>query len=269
MEAALTRAFQMEGAEVVRAHAFDKNKGHGFIDSQRMGLEVFRNIPSEAPLVVAESVWQYSHHVLAGLWTHRGPILTAANWSGTWPGLVGMLNLNGSLTKANIPYSTVWSESFNDRFFKDAVREWLQTGVIRHDQQHVRDLDIVKLPADDEKTGRDFARKFRATKAIMGVFDEGCMGMFNAIIPDDLLHGTGVFKERLSQSSLYAEMQRVSDSDAQEVYRWLTKKGMKFQLGKNEESELTEAQVLQQCKMYIAALRIADQFGCDTIGIQY
>ena len=24
-----------------------------------------------------------------------------------------------------------------------------------------------------------------------------------------------------------------------------------------------------QCKMYIAAVRIADDFGCDTIGIQY
>ena len=37
----------------------------------------------------------------------------------------------------------------------------------------------------------------------MGVFDEGCMGMFNAIIPDELLYPTGVFKERLSQSALY------------------------------------------------------------------
>src|SRR5260370_20203582 len=34
---------------------------------------------------------------LSGLLTHRGPILTVANWSGTWPGLVGMLNLNGSM----------------------------------------------------------------------------------------------------------------------------------------------------------------------------
>jgi hypothetical protein len=28
----------------------------------------------------------------------------------------------------------------------------------------------------------------------MGVFDEGCMGMFNAIIPDHLLHPTGVYR---------------------------------------------------------------------------
>jgi hypothetical protein len=95
------------------------------------------------------------------------------------------------------------------------------------------------------------------------------MGMFNAIIPDELLHPTGVFKERLSQSSLYAAMQRVSDADARGVLDWLLKKGMSFKWGLDEETQLTEAQTLQQCKMYIAAVRLADEFGCAAIGIQY
>jgi hypothetical protein len=103
----------------------------------------------------------------------------------------------------------------------------------------------------------------------MGVFDEGCMGMFNAIIPDELLHPTGVFKERLSQSALYAKMRTVSDAEARTVYDWFRAKGMQFKLGSNEATDLTEAQVLQQCKMYVAAVRIADEFGCATIGIQY
>ena len=159
---------------------------------------------------MAESVWQYSHHVLAGLTTHRGPILTVANWSGTWPGLVGMLNLNGSLTKAGVRYSTLWSENFKDDFFQNGLRQWLQEGVVTHDQSHVKDLRLLKLPLADEQFGKRAARRFRQQKAIMGVFDEGCMGMFNAIIPDDLLHPTGVFKERLSQSTLYAAMQQVT-----------------------------------------------------------
>jgi hypothetical protein len=269
MEAALEKALSAEGYRVQRAHSFDEAKQHGFIDSQRMGLEVFRGIPKDAPLVVAEAVWQYSHHLLPGLWTHEGPILTVANWSGTWPGLVGMLNLNGSLTKAGVKYSTLWSENFTDKFFKDGLKEWLQAGTIRHDQKHVREFELLRINPEDENVGRNFARAFRERKALMGVFDEGCMGMFNAIIPDDLLHATGVFKERLSQSSLYAEMLRVKDEEAAEVLRWLQKKGMKFQFGSDEATELTEGQVLLQCKMYVAALRMADEFGCDTIGIQY
>ena len=83
METTLTTALAVEGYELVRAHAYDVDAKHGFIDSQRKGMEVFRDIDPTAPLIVAEAVWQYSHHVLAGLTTHRGPILTVANWSGT------------------------------------------------------------------------------------------------------------------------------------------------------------------------------------------
>jgi len=269
MEASLVMALKAEGWTVVRAHPFDKKNQHGFISSQKMGIEVFRRLDPNAPLIVAECVWQYSHHVLAGLTTHRGPILTVANWSGTWPGLVGMLNLNGSLTKAGVRYSTLWSEDFRDDFFKNGLRQWLQEGVVTHDQSHVQDLRLLKLPLADEQFGKSAARRFRQQKAIMGVFDEGCMGMFNAIIPDELLHPTGVFKERLSQSTLYAAMQQVTDFEARTVLDWLLKKGMTFRWGKREATDLTEAQSLQQCKMYVAAVRLADDFGCATIGIQY
>jgi hypothetical protein len=180
-----------------------------------------------------------------------------------------MLNLNGSLTKGGIAYSTLWSEDFTDAFFRDGLRQWLATGAVNHDQSHVRDLRLLKLPADEQREAREFARDFQREKAIMGIFDEGCMGMFNAIIPDDLLHATGVFKERLSQSALYAAARDVSDAEARAALDWLLKKGMSFHWGTDEETELTEAQTLQQCKMYIAAVRIAADFGCAAIGIQY
>src|SRR5215467_1164226 len=268
-EEAVTEAIRREGREVRRGHNCDPVKGHGFIDSQRRGMEVFRSIPPEAPLAVVEAVWQYSHHVLAGLFTHKGPILTVANWSGEWPGLVGMLNLNASLTKAGVTYSTLWSVDFKDDFFLDGLRHWLGGAPVVHDTSHVRALGGLKLPANAEETGKALAAELRRSKAIIGVFDEGCMGMYNAIIPDELLHPTGVFKERLSQSALYAEMQRATGAEAQEVRSWLDQRGMRFVTGPDPETDLTDDQVLEQCRMYIAALRIADDFGCDTIGIQY
>ena len=269
MEKQITAAIEREGWKVKRAHPFDPKKKHGFIDSQKYGMEVFRDIPPEAPLVVAEAVWQYSHHVLAGLVSHRGPILTVANWSGTWPGLVGMLNLNGSLAKAGVKYSTLWSEDFQDDFFRKALRSWLSKGVIKHDTSHVRPLSAVPVPAAAGKLARTFADRLQREKAIMGVFDEGCMGMYNAIIPDENLMPMGVFKERLSQSALYAAMRIVPEEEARAVRHWLDDKGMHFHTGPHPETDLTDAQILDQCKMYIAALRIADDFGCDVIGIQY
>jgi hypothetical protein len=64
-------------------------------------------------------------------------------------------------------------------------------------------------------------------------------------------------------------MQTVSDDEAREVKRWLDAKGLTFVTGPDPETDLTDDQILQQCKMYVAALRIADEFGCATIGIQY
>jgi hypothetical protein len=269
MEAAVMAAIRREGREVVRGHECDPVKGHGFLDSQKHGLEVFRQIPPTAPIVVAEAVWQYTHHVLPGLISHRGPILTVANWSGQWPGLVGMLNLNASLTKAGVKYSTLWSTDFTDEFFLSGLRKWLNGETVVHDASHVRSLKEFTLPAPARKAGTAVARQLKSAKAIMGIFDEGCMGMYNAIIPDELLHAVGVFKERISQSALYAAMQNVPDEEARQVRAWLEAKGMRFSTGPNPETDLTDAQIHDQCKMYVAALRMADNFGCDVIGIQY
>jgi hypothetical protein len=268
-EEAVMGAIRGLGHAVERGHACDAAKDHGFIDSQKRGMEVFRGIPLGAPLVVVEAVWQYSHHILHGLYSHRGPILTVANWSGEWPGLVGMLNLNACLTKAGVPYSSMWSVDFTDEFFLNGLRGWLGGHPIRHDTSHVRPLSACKLPPRAEEIGARLAAELRRDKAILGVFDEGCMGMYNAIIPDELLHPIGVFKERLSQSALYAEMLATGGDEAREVRAWLDHKGMQFRTGSDPETELTAGQILEQCKMYIAALRIADDFGCDAIGIQY
>ncbi len=269
VEESVFNAVRSFGYKPKRAHDFDAVKQHGFIDSQRRGLEVFRSIPRDAPLVIVEAVWQYSHHVLAGLTTHQGPILTIANWSGEWPGLVGMLNLNGSLTKAGVKYSTLWSQDFTDEYFLQRLGAWLKGQDVVHDLTHVRLLDGLHLPEGANSLGSKLARELKQEKAIIGVFDEGCMGMFNAIVPDHLLNPTGLFKERLSQSSLFAAMREIPEQEALAVRRWLDNKGLKFKIGTTPETDLTDAQVLDQCRMYIAALRIADEFGCEAIGIQY
>ena len=269
MEQRVIQAFAAEGITVRRGHPFDPNEQHGFISSQRMGMDIFKNIHPDARLIVAEAVWQYSHHVLAGLRDHRGPILTVANWSGQWPGLVGLLNLNGSLTKMGVKYSTIWSVDFTDDFFRRGIRQWIAEGKIDHDTSHVRDLDPARLPEAEKELGHVLARQIKHEKAILGVFDEGCMGMYNAIIDDEMLNPMGVYKERLSQSALYAAMLQVTDAEAQAVRDWLDAKGVTFVTGTDEATELTDAQIFTQCKMYVAAARIAHDFGCAAIGIQY
>jgi hypothetical protein len=268
LENAMATALAGFGWRVLRGHEFNEGVGHGFIDSQRKGINVFSNIPIDAPVIVATSIWQYSHHVLPGLRSHQGPILTVANFSGEWPGLVGLLNLNASLTKMGKSYSTVWSVDFQDPWFVDCVDEWLRTGAILHDVSHVRDFPELE-PTREGELGRAIACAIQSRKPIIGIFDEGCMGMYNAILDDERINPLGIFKERLSQSALYAEMLTVTESEAQQAFAWLLEKGMSFSFGIDDATELTQGQVLEQLKMYIAALRIADDYGLDALGIQY
>ena len=269
LEKRLEAAFRSRGVELVRAHPVDDGAGHGFIASQRQGLDVIRAVPQGEPVLVAVAAWQYSHHVLSGLLGHDGPVLTVANWSGTWPGLVGLLNLNACLLKAGREYSTLWSLDFQDEAAGRWIDEWVRTGRVSHDLAHVRSLAEVSVAADARSEGQAVAADLRGRGAIIGVFDEGCMGMSNAIIDDTLLNPLGIFKERLSQSALLAEMREVSHGEAAAVIAWLRAQGMRFETGPVEAEHLTEDQLLDQARMYVAALRIADRFGCDAVGIQY
>jgi hypothetical protein len=313
------QAAQMQ-VEVKRAHAYDTTQQHGFIWSQRMGLDVFRAIPRDAAVIVVEAgqphhhhhhdhdhphthtthhilshfshsnmcmcvcaraVWQYSYFVTGGLLTHNGPILTVSNFEGTWPGLVGMLNLNASLTKMGKQYSTLWSATFEDADtqFMAGLTAWLTTGaVVHHPTDHVRPFDVSGSGKHGEhqqqqrqaiEIGVRLGKELKERKAILGVFDEGCMGMMNGILEDALLNACGIFKERLSQSALVAAMGRVSEQEAWEAFEWCRGRGMRFEFGHDPATELTVDQTLEQFKMYIAAARIAHDMHCDVIGIQY
>src|SRR5687768_14216845 len=58
MEDALCRAVADAGYELVRAHPYKEDQRHGFIQTQKEGMQVFAGIDPAAPLVVAEAVWQ-------------------------------------------------------------------------------------------------------------------------------------------------------------------------------------------------------------------
>ena len=114
-----------------------------------------------------------------------------------------MLNLNGSLTKAGVEVLDALERGFHRRLSSRKQPATLAEqghGQAQDRSRHAAGRTSRSRQAE-RKLGEALAAQLQREKAIMGVFDEGCMGMFNAIIPDDLLNPTGVFKERLSQSA--------------------------------------------------------------------
>src|SRR5262249_4192606 len=151
-------------------------------------------------------------------------------------------------------------DDYADPVVRKRLARWLNKGRLKYDDDHATRLRDVKVKGSDRRLGEGLADQLRRDKAILGVFDEGCMGMYNAIIPDELLFPLGVFKERLSQSALYHESTHISRKEANAVRRWMEERGLRFATGPDPATDLTDAQVEMQCKMYVAALRIADDF---------
>ena len=123
---------------------------------------------------------------------------------------------------------------------------------------------LKSLPQQERNLGRSLAKLGQARKAILGVFDEGCMGMYNAIIEDNLLTPLGVYKERLSHAALVAAMRDVSDSEAQKIRDWLDARGLTLVTGPKEEPYLTDRQILEQCKIYVEGGQVHVDLGRAT-----
>ncbi|MBW7998160.1 MAG: fucose isomerase [Candidatus Glassbacteria bacterium] len=277
-ERQLREVFTREGYELVRAHPeLDPSLGHGFIETQAQGREIFARIPAEAPLVVAEAVWQYSNHVVYNLWEHRGPILVASNFDGNWPGLVGALGLESCLTRHRFTenqagHSLIWSsEKFEDDNTLNKIRQWLAEGKIDHDTSHVRKFDRSDFDGCDGALdfGAMAADAFRSRPRLLGLYDPLCMGMINAAFDERDMVGTGIQLRRLNQSDLYARMLDVPRGEAMGCVKWLVDKGFKLEIGSNPFTDITEKAVLDSGRMYTAIVRHVAEEGLDGVGIAY
>jgi L-fucose isomerase-like protein len=263
-------AFARLGVATDIVTKYDPKRKHGFVTKQCEGAAIFAKIEPTAPVVIVLSCWAYSHNVCGPLQTHHGPILLLANFDGTWPGLVALLNHAGTLERLNVKHSRLWSERFDkDETFMKKLAAWCKTGAVTHDASHVVDAAGLNLSSAAVRFGEKLAADIKREKRIMGQFDPGCMGMLNAVINPAKLGAIGMPVEYLNQSDLLAEMALVTDQEAQKHLNWLVRKGAWFDWGADQYTELVHGQVLSQMKMYAAAARLYRRFGLSAVGIPY
>ena len=263
-------AFKKLGVKTEVLPKYNRARKHGFITKQTDGAGILSKIEPDAPVVVVLSCWAYAHHVCGPLQTHKGPILLVANFDGTWPGLVALLNHAGTLDRLEVKHSRLWSETFgDDPVFMKKLEQWLKRGAITHRTSHVSDGSGLRLSADAKKLGAALAADIKTHKRIMGQLDPGCMGMLNGVMNPARLGAIGMPIEYLNQSDLLAEMALVPNDEAQGYLNWLIKKGTWFDWGTDPAKHLVHSHVLEQMKMYAAACRIVERYGLAAIGIPY
>ncbi len=71
--------------------------------------------------------WFYGPHTTDGVVGKDNPLLLASNFSGTWPGLVGLLNTGACLESVGREFSRAWTERRRwtaDAAFMSRLDEW-------------------------------------------------------------------------------------------------------------------------------------------------
>src|SRR6185436_1577354 len=96
--------------------------------------------PITDPMIGVCVHWLYAPHTCDGVVGKDNPLLLASNFSGRWPGLVGLLNTGASLESLGRPFSRAFTDApdfTTDERFMDRLSEWCSTGRIAYDDDGI------------------------------------------------------------------------------------------------------------------------------------
>src|SRR5947209_2290732 len=102
--------------------------------------------PVDDPMVGVFVHWAYAPHTVDGVVGKDNPLLLASNFSGTWPGLVALLNTGASLETVGRSASRAWTDAADwtaDGPFMERLDEWCSTGRIGYDTSELRAAPAV------------------------------------------------------------------------------------------------------------------------------
>src|SRR5258708_39399014 len=91
--------------------------------------------PIDDPMIGVFCHWAYGPHTCDGVVGKDNPLLLASNFSGTWPGLVALLNTGACLESLGRKFSRIWTsveDWTKDDAFMDRLDEWGSGGRIRY-----------------------------------------------------------------------------------------------------------------------------------------
>jgi hypothetical protein len=139
---------QMETA--LRRLGREPYRVEGFLTKPHHAIERLGSI--EDPMIGICVHWFYGPHTAEGVVGKDNPLLLASNFSGRWPGLVGLLNTGACLESLGRKFSRVWTDATDwtaDETFMARLDEWCSTGRIHYDESDIAYSASVAPPATE------------------------------------------------------------------------------------------------------------------------
>ncbi|MGD2217718.1 MAG: hypothetical protein PVJ64_13265, partial [Gemmatimonadales bacterium] len=240
----------------------------GFLTKPHHAIEKLG--PIQDPMIGICVHWFYGPHTTEGVVGKDNPLLLASNFSGQWPGLVGLLNTGACLESLGRKFSRVWTDAPDwtaDESFMARLEEWCTTGQIAYGEQDIAYDAPVSSEAAELAT--KVAKQFRDRRALILMLGDTSMGMINGYFGPRLLNRHGFTEHKVDQAWIIDRGRNIDASRIDAALAFVKDKGVTFHWGEDEAEDFTEDATREQLRDYLAVLDMVEEYKADCLGWQY
>ncbi len=226
--------------------------------------------PIDDPMIGVFVHWAYAPHTVDGVVGKENPLLLASNFSGTWPGLVALLNTAASLESVGRAASRIWTRAEDwseDALFMERLDEWCSSGRIVYDASEIQGAGIVS--AADLAVAKNVADQIRRQRVLALMLGDTSMGMINGYFGPRVLYPLGFSEHKVDQAWLLERSRQVTDARVEDAFRFVQDRGVVFHWRAKDAPDFTEESTREQLRHYLAVLDLMAEFQADCLGWQY
>ena len=224
----------------------------------------------DEPLIGVCVHWFFAPHTVDGVVGKNSPLLLASNFSGQWPGLVGLLNTAASLESVGRPFSRIWTDAADwttHAPFMERLAEWCETGRIAYSEEEVQYHAPVSVAA--AQTARQVANSVRQRRVLTLMLGDTSMGMINGYFGPRLLTRHGFTEHKIDQAWIIDRGRAIAPKRIDDAFRFVKDRGVSFHWGEKDGEDFTEQATREQLRDYLTVLDLTREYKTDCIGWQY
>ena len=240
----------------------------GFLSKPHEAIEKLG--PIQDPMIGVCVHWFYGPHTTEGVVGKDNPLLLASNFSGQWPGLVGLLNTGACLEMLGRPFSRIWTNAPDwsaDDVFMARLEEWCTNGAIKYPEPGVRYDAAVSAPA--QAAARDVASELRTRRALILMLGDTSMGMINGYFGPRVLQKHGFAEHKIDQTWILERGPRVDPKRIDAAFAFVKEKGVTFHWREAPAADFTEDATREQLRDYLVVKDLIEEYKADCLGWQY
>jgi L-fucose isomerase-like protein len=242
--------------------------GGGFLTRPHEAIE--RLSPLDDPLIGVCVHWIYGPHTTDGVVGKESPLLLASNFSGQWPGLVGLLNTGACLESLRRPFSRVWTPADDwaaDERFMERLDQWCSTGRVAYAEDEV--AYAAAVPPGAAALARDVAAGIKRRRVLALMLGDTSMGMINGYLGPRRLAPIGFAEHKVDQAWIIDRGRRIDDARLDTALAFVKEKGVTFHWREAGAEDFDERATREQLRDYLAVLDLVREFKADCVGWQY